>query len=640
MLDRTALERALADAHMPTLMMVLVHLTGDASFLDTAPQLVYDPLGDGNGGLTPEYQADIRKRVAEALAAHDGQAVLAKPSEADLRKMMDYIAGVAIPEHYVPYLKEELVLDGGGDPKLPPKIAPKLKGRDLKVLIIGAGMSGMLTAIRLQQAGVKFVIVDKNPDVGGTWFENTYPGCRVDNPSHMYSYSFADNNVWPYFYSTQPVLLEYFRGIAERYDLKRHIRFETTVSEARFDEGAGDWRVTVKGKDGKDEVIRASAVVSAVGQLNQPRYPTELEGFGTFKGPAFHSARWDHSVDVKGKDVAVIGTGASAFQFVPAMASDVKHMTVFQRTAPWLLPTPDYHFAVPDGKNWLIEHLPFYNKWYRFYLYWIGTDGVYDSMKLDPEWKHDPQSVSEANAALRDIVLPLTQAQVADDPHLLKAATPNYPMGGKRMVRDNGVWLDALKQPNVDLVTDKIARITEDGVETEDGKLHKADVLVYGTGFKASSFLDTYKIYGRGGVELHERWKGDARAYLGITVPGFPNFFVIYGPNTNIVVNGSIIFFSECAVRYIVGCIDLLAETGAQTMEVRGDVHDAFNEKVDAANKLMAWGSPDVRSWYKNALGRVSQNWPFPNVEYWNATLKPNPNDFILDGAPTRAAAE
>ncbi len=632
MLDRTELERALADAHIPTLMMALVHLTGDASFLNDAPPLVYEQLGDGNGGLSAEYQAEIRRKTVEAALAHNGQAVLAKPAEADLRKMMDYIAGVEIPEHYVPYLKEELALGGEEDPKKPELIAPKLKGRDFKALIIGAGMSGLLTAIRLQQAGVPFVIIEKNADVGGTWLENTYPGCRVDNPSHMYSYSFADSNVWPYFYSTQPVLLEYFRTIAARYDLKKHIRFETTVSEARFDEAVGDWRVVVKGKGGKEETLRADAVVSAVGQLNQPRYPAEIEGFGAFKGPAFHSARWDHSVDVKGKDVAVIGTGASAFQFIPAMAPDVKRMTVYQRTPPWLLPTPDYHDAVPGGKNWLVENLPFYNKWYRFYLYWMGTDGVYDLMKIDPNWTHDPQSVSEANAALRDMVLPLTQAQVADHPHLLKAATPDYPMGGKRMVRDNGVWLEALKRDNVELVTDKIRRITETGVETEDGVLRKADILVYGTGFKASSFLDTYKIYGKGGVELHERWRGDARAYLGVAVPGFPNFFMIYGPNTNIVVNGSIIFFSECAVRYIVGCIDLLATTGAQTMEVRAEVHDAFNEKVDAQNNMMAWGSPGVRSWYKNQFGRVSQNWPFPNVDYWRRTLKPDRGDFILGG--------
>lgn len=635
--DRAALESALAVAHVPSLMMALVHLTGDASHLETAPPLAYEMMGDGQGGLTPEYQAEIRAKVLAAMEAYwAGKPVIANPGEKTARKMMDTIAGTPIPAHYVPFLAEELAMDHP-DPKRPAPIAPKLKGRQFKVLIIGSGMSGLLTALRLTQAGVAFEIVEKNADVGGTWLENVYPDCRVDNPSHMYSYSFEENHVWPFFFSTQPVLLEYFRSVAKRHDLRKHVRFGTTVEEARFDEAANLWRVTVS-KDGKREALVANAVVSAVGQLNQPRMP-DIAGVGTFKGPAFHSARWDKSVDLAGKDVAVIGTGASAFQFVPAIAPAVKHMTVFQRTPPWLLPTPDYHFPVQEGTNWLIQHLPFYDKWYRFWLFWMGTDGVYEAMKIDPAWKDNTEAVSQVNHDLRTMAAEMIKAQVADRPDLIDKVVPAYPMGGKRMVRDNGVWLGALKRENVTLVTDRIAKIVPDGVETTDGKLHKADVLVYGTGFKASSFLDTYKIYGRGGVELHEKWKGDARAYLGITVPGFPNFFVIYGPNTNIVVNGSIIFFSECAVRYIQGCIDLLAETGAETMDVKADVHDAFNEKVDAANNNMAWGSPHVQSWYKNALGRVSQNWPFPNVEYWQRTLKPNPDDFDLGGGSAQKQA-
>jgi 4-hydroxyacetophenone monooxygenase len=213
------------------------------------------------------------------------------------------------------------------------------------------------------------------------------------------------------------------------------------------------------------------------------------------------------------------------------------------------------------------------------------------------------------------------------------------PVGGKRALRDDGRWIAALKRPNVELVTEPIARITKSGIETEDGTARDFDAIIYGTGFTASQFLKTFKVTGRGGRELHEAWDGDARAYLGMTTPGFPNFFILYGPNTNIVVNGSIIFFSECSVRYVIGCLKLLAETGAPTLEVRQDVHDAFNAKVDAANALMAWGAPQVNSWYKNAKGRVSQNWPFPLVDYWTATLAPNPADFVL-GAKVAEPAE
>jgi 4-hydroxyacetophenone monooxygenase len=335
--------------------------------------------------------------------------------------------------------------------------------------------------------------------------------------------------------------------------------------------------------------------------------------------------------------VAVIGTGASAFQFVPEIAPKVAHLEIFQRTPPWPLPGPTYHDDVPEGKKWLLEHVPFYDKWYRFWLFWMLTDGFYAAVQADPDWTGGPGAVSEANDAMRALVTEALHAQVPDRPDLREKVTPLYPLGGKRALVDNGVWVAALRRDNVDLVTEPIEKITNTAVVTTDGKVHEADVLIFGTGFHASRFLWPMRIIGRGGVDLNEAWNGDARAYLGMTTPGFPNLFMIYGPNTNIVVNGSIIFFSECSVRYIVGALKLMAETGAATLEVKREVHDAFNVKVDRANNLMAWGAPQVTSWYKNATGRVSQNWPFPLVDYWNATVAPNPEDFVLE---TRVKAD
>jgi 4-hydroxyacetophenone monooxygenase len=259
-------------------------------------------------------------------------------------------------------------------------------------------------------------------------------------------------------------------------------------------------------------------------------------------------------------------------------------------------------------------------------------------VKSDPAWDGSTGAVSQVNAELREMVAQYLAAQVADRPDLVDKVVPSYPIGGKRAVLDNGVWLGALKRENVRLVTDKITRITPKGIVTADGAEHEVDVLIYGTGFQASNFLSFYRVRGKGGRDLHDAWGGDARAYLGITVPDFPNFFIIYGPNTNIVVNGSIIFFSECAVRYIVGCLRLLAETGAAAMEVKRSVHDAFNVRVDEANRGWAWGSPHVSSWYKNQFGRVSQNWPFGLIDYWRATLAPNPDDFILERQPETVA--
>jgi 4-hydroxyacetophenone monooxygenase len=468
--------------------------------------------------------------------------------------------------------------------------------------------------------------------VGGTWFENTYPGCRVDNSNHMYSYSFEPNHAWPQHFSPQPELLKYFQGVAAKHDLKKHIRFETLVEQVAWDDRAQLWRATLRRKDGKTETVEATAVVTAVGQLNRPRYP-EIEGIGTFEGPAFHSAEWRHDVELKGKRVAVIGTGASAYQFVPEIAPEVAQLTVFQRSPPWGLPVPHYHEDVPEGMKWTLEHVPLYDKWYRFWLFWMTTEGFLPMVKSDPSWNGSPDAVGPENAMLREMATQSLKAQVADRPDLAAKVIPAYPIGGKRSVLDNGVWLAALKRDNVELVTHKVTRITPNGVQTADGRTHEVDVLIYGTGFQAANFLSFLKIKGRGGRDLHETWGGDARAYLGMTHPGFPNLFTIYGPNTNIVVNGSIIFFSECSVRYIVGALKLLAETGAVAMEPKQAVYDDFNTRVDQANAGWAWGSPNVSSWYKNDFGRVSQNWPFGLIDYWRATLKPEPGDFELERA-------
>jgi 4-hydroxyacetophenone monooxygenase len=630
------LDTALADAHLPALLMSLVHLTGDASLLTPDRRAVYDPMAEPNlGGYPPQTQADIRAQAKSAIEAYlAGAPIPPEPTVETIRKMMDFVAGAAVPDHYVQFLMDEIGFAGMDTKTVRWEGTTSRAAADkMRVVVVGAGMSGLLMGFRLQQAGVPFTIIEKNHDVGGTWLENTYPGCRVDNPNHMYSYSFEPSHDFPQFYSPQPVLLDYFRRFSQKHDLRRHIRFDTTVEEAVFDETAAMWRVLQRTADGARDVVEASAVITAVGQLNRPRYPETLEGFGSFEGPAFHSARWRHDVDLAGKRVAVIGTGASAFQFVPEIAPRAAHVTVFQRTPPYASPSPKYHADVPEGKKWLLEHVPFYAKWYRFFLFWLLTDGVYEAVKGDPDWRGPSHAVSETNAQYRDMLLAATQMQAPDRPDLLEKVSPQYPFGGKRPLVDNGAWIGALRRDNVDLVTEPVGRILPHGVETKDGVVHPADVLIYGTGFQASRFLWPMRVVGRGGVDLETAWNGDARAYLGMTTPGFPNLFIIYGPNTNIVINGSIIFFSECSVRYVTGCLKLLAETGARTMEVRRDVHDAFNVEVDKANALMAWGSPHVTSWYKNETGRVSQNWPFPIVEYWNATVAPDPADFVLTGA-------
>jgi len=631
---RADIEEALKDAHLPALMAALVQMTGDRSWLRAEWTPVYNPLSRGDTGLSPEAEAEIRSKAAEAIAEHLGgkPMQMPKPDHATICRQMDFVAGAPIPEQYVDFLVDELVLEQRST-KDPHFETPKVQAaaRRMKVLVVGAGMSGLLTGIRLTQAGVPFEIVDKNADVGGTWFQNTYPGCRVDNSNHMYSYSFEPNHAWPQHFSPQPVLLEYFRGIAKKYDLKKHIRFETLVETLAWDETKDVWRATLKGKDGKTEVVEATAVVTAVGQLNRPRFP-DIEGLGSFEGPAFHSAEWRHDVDLKGKRVAVIGTGASAMQLIPEIAPIVGELFVHQRTPAWIAPTPDYHDPIADGLRWLYAHVPSYSEFHRFCIFWAMGDGALMSVTVDPDYPPTERAVSEMNEMSRELLTEYIRTEFADRPDLLEHVIPAYPPGSKRGIRDNGVWARTLKRDDVHLVTTPIAAITERGLRLADGTEEDVDVIIYGTGFKASEFLTPMRVIGRGGVELHDRWQGEARAYLGVSVPGYPNLFCLYGPNTNIVVNGSIVYFSECGVRFILGLIETALRAGKRAIHVRDDVHDRFNDEVDAANRLMAWGFSSVSSWYKNSSGRVAQNWPFTLLDYWQRTLRPDPDEFELLG--------
>ena len=625
------LRRMLQHAEIPPLLPALAYATGDMSLL--RDDLKPDPMliGMPQGGLSDEQQAEVRDIALEALARfRDGGSIAAAPpNDTDLLRILEFAVSGEGMAPYLPLLEEELAYRGE-DRRAPGwRKADVAPDADASVLIIGAGMSGLLAAHRLQQAGIDFVIVEKNGDVGGTWLENTYPGCRVDNPNHNYSYSFAQRHDWPLHFSTQDVLLDYLRQCADAFGLREHIRFHTSVVSATWSDTESRWDVVVRGADGVDETLSATIVISAVGQLNRPAYPN-IAGLGTFAGPTFHSARWDHDVDLAGKRVAVIGTGASAVQFIPEIAPKVGELLVFQRTPPWLGPTEDYHAPVPEELHWLYEHVPAYSELNRFWIFWRMGDGVLEGVRVDEAWESTEASVSMMNEIARLLLTEYMNAEFADRPDLLAKVIPNYPPGAKRMLRDNGVWAGALKRDNVQLISTGIAAITEHGVRTVDGEEHTVDVIIYGTGFHASKFLTPMKVTGPGGIDLHEHWEGDARAFLGVTIPGFPNLFCLYGPNTNIVVNGSIVYFSECGVRYILGLLRMLLDDGGRTIEVRKDVHDAFNVEVDAGNGRMAWGKSDVNSWYKNDHGHVAQNWPFTLLEYWQRTLRPDPDHYLI----------
>jgi 4-hydroxyacetophenone monooxygenase len=626
--DDDTIRSALEDSDVPALLPALAHITGDLSLL--REDLRIDParMIEDQGGLSEEQIAAIRALALDALIRfRDGGSVCAPmPTGDDLRHILEYMAGGLPIDEYLPMMREELAITA--DPRAPhwhkDDVAPD---RPFLVAVVGAGMSGIIAAYRLAEAGVPYVVIEKNEDAGGTWLENTYPGCRVDIPNHYYSYSFAQRDDWPYFYSPQAELSRYFRQCLDEFGIRPNVRFGTEVSSIEYDEEAGRWTLDLVGPGGAEQTLEADAVISAVGQLNRPQLPN-IEGRESFAGPSFHSARWDHTVDLAGKRVAVVGTGCSAAQFVPIIAEQVVDLEVFQRTPNWQFPVPHYHLEVPDGMQWLLRHVPYYRQWYRFWLFWRGAELLRPMAEVDPEWPGQERSVSELNDMLRVMLTEALEAQYSERPDLLPKVIPQYPPAAKRIIVDNGSWATALHRDNVTLTTDRIDRIVPDGIVTTDGTLHEFDVIIYGTGFQPSRFLTPMKVVGRGGVDLHGHWDGEARAYLGVSVPGFPNFFVLYGPNTNIVVNGSIIWFSECEVRYVMDCLRTVLAGEHRGLDVKAEVHDRFNEEIDAENLRMAWGVSKDNSWYKTPNGRVTQNWPFPLLEFWKRTREVNPDDY------------
>ncbi|MGB3442051.1 MAG: NAD(P)/FAD-dependent oxidoreductase [Actinophytocola sp.] len=476
------------------------------------------------------------------------------------------------------------------------------------VVVIGAGFGGIGAACVLRRAGFTDVtILEKADGLGGVWRDNTYPGAACDIPSSLYSYSFAPNRTWPRRYSGQRDILSYLRGTAEAEGVLDRVRFGTEVTGASFDESKGVWHVDIAG----GETLTADVLVPAVGQLSRPVVP-DLPGADTFTGPAFHSARWDHDVDLSGKRVAVIGTGASAIQFVPHIQQRAAHVTVFQRSAPYVIPKPDR--AYRPWHHRMFRVLPASQQMARHATSGIGellTTALTSWLPL---------------GRLIDLIFRVHLRVQVPDAGLRSRLQPDYRIGCKRLLFSND-WYPALTAPNVDVVTDRITEITPDGVRTGDGRLHEADVLVYGTGFTATDFLAPMAIRGLGGRDLNDEWADGASAHLGITVPGFPNLFLVYGPNTNLGGN-SIITMMEGQFGYIRDLVRLLAAHSKSYVDVRRAAADGFDAEMRDRLAASVWTG--CSSWYREENGRITTNWPGLVREYRRRTARVDADDYVV----------
>jgi 4-hydroxyacetophenone monooxygenase len=627
--DRAALLKHLEHADTAPLLMVLVHLGGDPAWLDRIQPHIKGPWSFHDE--TPDaLRAELREALADVLEGY-AETRRELPTEIPrhlLPQMLRACTGQDVPAEYFPMVDEEMDL-AGTDPKTvhwrgkpdPARLA------DFQVLVVGAGFSGVGMGIKLKEAGIPFTIIEKNDDVGGTWYENTYPGIGVDTANHFYSYSFDNNNDWDYFFAKGDEIEAYIRRNTERTSLRDNIRFSEEVQSLTWDEGSLLWRAEIRRKDGSTYKMAANSVVSAVGMLNRPKVPP-INGLDSFAGPKFHTARWDHSVDYKGKRVGMIGTGASGMQVGPAIQPFVENLTIFQRSPHWAMLNPLYFENVTDAKKWVLNNIPFYTKWFRFQLFWSSSDTFHHNLKVDRNWPDQAHSLNAANAEIRKQLEAHIASEVGHDPELIRKATPDYPPYGKRMLRDNH-WYRMLTRENVNLVDDQIDHVEPEGIVTADGTLHPCDILVLATGFETRRMLWPMQIEGRGGATILERWGDeDPRAHLGITVPEFPNFFLIYGPNTNLAHGGSAVFHSECQIRYIMQGLRELVETGAGALEVKPEPFWNYQEKVDAAHRELVWSHPGVTSWYKNGAGRVHAASPWRLVDYRNMTAKFDPAEY------------
>lgn len=615
------LEAIVATADLPALLAALAAALGDPSMLDAdlrPPLTLVDTHGHPHGGMTPEQVARGRVVALEALIRLRDSGVRSVgvlPAE-QIDSILDYLTD-GRPDYW-PSLKHELDLapDKNGAPDF--AYADLAGDRELAVLVVGAGISGIAASYRLRQAGVPFTVIDAAPELGGTWWKNRYPGVRLDTPTFAYSYSFAQKVDWPHRYAEGAEIRDYLLEVAERAGITEHLELDTRLERARWDDEAARWTVTLSGPNGTEH-RHVDVLISALGQLDRPRIP-DFPGLDTFAGRAVHSQDWDETVDVAGKRVVVVGTGASAYQIVPAISDAVSHLTVFQRSAPWMIPADDYHEPLAASFDWLRRKVPCYGQWFRLWTVLLGIPGRYHTVVAEEGWPGAPLSVSAKNAEVRATLIARMAEQYADRPDLLELAVPAYPPGAKRMLRDNGVWARALQEPRTTVVSTGVDHLTPEGVVDGEGVLHEADVIVFATGFRASDFLDGIEVVGRDGVELHDYWAGDARAHNGITVPGFPNFFMVYGPNVNGVVAGSAHLMMERAAEYAVRGIGELLRRDVRTLEVTQDALDRFVSWVDEGNRTMAWGQEYVSSWYQNPAGRVVAIWPYTNVEYWDIT--------------------
>jgi 4-hydroxyacetophenone monooxygenase len=625
--DRDELRDNLRRADPGVLVAVLAQLTGDPSVLDIyAPKISHVPDPPERAGVTDSDTAGMLvNAIIDALAQPRHPDAVAADDRNLFTRLLPIALGSEVEDEQV-----DLLLEQGGfrrsQPTLP-RTAPIPE--TVKLAIIGAGIAGISVALAAAEEGVAYEVFDRNAEVGGTWYTTTYPGIGVDTPSAYYSLSREVNPDWSSYYPQGAEYQAYLVALADKHELREHIRFCTEVEALWWDDDRKQWQIHSVNADGRRDVDYASVVVAAAGYLNRPRWP-DVEGRETFAGNSIHSARWDSSLDLSGKKIAIIGAGCTAVQIVDTCVDQVDHLTLFQRQPHWVAPRKRLTDEVPTHKRYLGRHLPYYAKWNRLKSYWGTADNNYPVILQDPEWAKDHLSISAANDVLLQMCLQYIEQTFGKDTDLAEKVTPDFAPYGKRIIRDPGGYYAALTRDHVDVEASEPAKVNTKGIVTQSGRQVDLDVIIYATGYYLD-FLSTVDIRGIDGKTLVEEWGDSPRAYRGGAVPGFPNLFMMSAPNYSPGHGAGANFSMEVLAHYIVECLQLMALRGATTMEVTQHAYENYVAAVDEAMKRTVWcHTPRAHTYYRSGSGRVVVATPYRLVDMWHQHRAPIEEDFLL----------
>jgi 4-hydroxyacetophenone monooxygenase len=629
--------RAAVEALDPVIaLLALVHLTGDRTLLDShGPAFDGVPRGGGSSFSAKGPQgskqadravvADIRSRLIAEMESNP-EPVLHNPGPALFKQMAEFALDRTLTEDALGMGREAAgfaVGIGGME-------ATRVPPADLDVLVVGAGMMGIVAAVRLKAAGFRFRMIERNTGVGGTWFNNTYPNVAVDTPSVEYSISFAQNSSWSKYYPRGGEYCRYLDGMARKHRIFDQIDFETEFTGCRWDAEALQWVVTTR-RDGEEVTYRARVVVMALGFLTRPSLP-QIEGLERFKGPVLHGGYWDDSVDLSGKNIVVVGTGASSAQISTGLADRASHLTVIQRQPNYMMPDPRVMQDVDPDELWALENIPYVTQWQRLQWFSSMMTRTATPAQIDPEYRARTGGVSEMNEAARRLSISYMEEKFKDRPDLMEMVRPDFPFFSKRPILDCGYY-DTLLRPDVSLVQGELKSCEEDAIVLSDGRRIECDALVLATGYTLEYFAE-FNITGRDGIDLQDLWNPVPYAYKGMEVPGFPNFFITAGPNSGLASSHTVL--AEQQVHYVVECLKRMVEDDLATIEVTEQACGKFNEMLQERLENTIWmQSGTAHGYYRHHTGKIVLAFPGPNVEYWKMLRRPEMADYQV--APRKA---